>query len=266
MRVLFIHEYLPQEMLGLMWLSRALVDAGHETRALFLPDARWLETVRTFAPDVVAYSVTTGMHLAFADLNRQRENGLAGRRSASSADLIPTFTPQFLETDGVDAICRGEGEQAFVELFDKLQAGEDHLGTENFWFKHRTSGEIVENPQRPLVRDLDAARLPRPRARLRRRRDLPRFAAQGLRDAARLPDELLLLLRRALAEEGPRREQRRLHAPALGHARARRDPGRARALRPRVRPLPRRRLQPGTARGSTSSASVIPSKSACRST
>ena len=29
MKVLFINEYLPQEMLGMMWLSRAIKDAGH---------------------------------------------------------------------------------------------------------------------------------------------------------------------------------------------------------------------------------------------
>ena len=159
MRVLFIHEYLPQEMLGLMWLSRALKDAGHETRALFLPDARWLETVESFAPDVVAYSVTTGTHFAFADLNRKVKAALPSVFSVFGGPH-PTFTPRFIETDGVDAICRGEGEQAFVELLDKLQSGEDHLGTENFWFKHPTSGAIVENAQRPLVRDLDTLGFP----------------------------------------------------------------------------------------------------------
>ena len=46
MKVLFVSEYLPQEMLGIMWLSRALKDAGHETKALFLPDTKWLDVIR----------------------------------------------------------------------------------------------------------------------------------------------------------------------------------------------------------------------------
>ena len=71
MKVLIINEYLPQEMLGLMWLSRAIKDAGHEARALFIPDREWLKKVVEFDPDVVCYSTTTGMHLYFADVNRQ---------------------------------------------------------------------------------------------------------------------------------------------------------------------------------------------------
>ena len=62
MKVLFIDEYLPQEMLGIMWLSRAIKDAGHECKALFIPDKQWLEKLKEYNPDVVCYSVTTGMH------------------------------------------------------------------------------------------------------------------------------------------------------------------------------------------------------------
>ena len=63
MKVLFVLEYLPQEMLGPMWLSRAIKDAGHECEAIFLPDKDWVEKIKEHAPDVVAYTVTTGMHL-----------------------------------------------------------------------------------------------------------------------------------------------------------------------------------------------------------
>ena len=52
MRVLFINEYLPQEMLGLMWVSRAIKDAGHDAKALFLPDKEWLQKVQSACPDV----------------------------------------------------------------------------------------------------------------------------------------------------------------------------------------------------------------------
>ncbi|MCC6408908.1 MAG: hypothetical protein IT453_17230, partial [Planctomycetes bacterium] len=63
MKVLVIEEYLPQEMLGLMWLSRAIKDAGHDCKALFLPDKEWVSKLKEYNPDVVAYSMTTGMHL-----------------------------------------------------------------------------------------------------------------------------------------------------------------------------------------------------------
>ena len=38
LKVLFVNDFLPQEMLGIMYLSRSIKDAGHRTKALFLPD------------------------------------------------------------------------------------------------------------------------------------------------------------------------------------------------------------------------------------
>ena len=101
MRVLFIDEYLPQEMLGLMWLSRAIKDGGHQTKALFIPDKDWLEKIKAYDPDVVCYSVTTGMHLYFADINRKVRE-VAPRALSVFGGPHPTFSPEYVETDGID--------------------------------------------------------------------------------------------------------------------------------------------------------------------
>ncbi len=159
MKVLFINEYLPQEMLGIMWLSRAIKDAGHTVQALFIPDKGWLDKVREYDPDVVCYSTTTGMHLYFAEISRQVKQ-VAPKSLAVFGGPHPTFTPEFVEKDGVDAVCRGEGEVAIVELLDRMEKGEDYYDTLNFWFKHPATGEIVRNPQRPMVNDLDALGFP----------------------------------------------------------------------------------------------------------
>jgi len=159
MRVLFVSEYLPQEMLGLMWLSRAIKDAGHECRALFLPDGDWLRKAADFAPDVLAYSVTTGMHSYALEINRKIREVLPDALSVFGGPH-PTFTPEYVELDGVDAICRGEGELAMVDLLDRMRSGEDYRDTPNFWIKDRATGEIFKNPQRPLVQDLDALGFP----------------------------------------------------------------------------------------------------------
>src|SRR5262245_17689913 len=107
MKVLFLDEYLPQEMLGIMYLSRAVKDAGHESRALFLPDRDWTRKVADYAPDVVCYSTTTGMQLYFADVNRKVKQ-IVPKALSIVGGPHPTFTPEFVETDGIDAICRGE--------------------------------------------------------------------------------------------------------------------------------------------------------------
>ncbi len=159
MKVLFLSEYLPQEMLGMMWVSRAIKDAGHEAKALFIPDKKWLEKIVEYDPDVVCYSVTTGMHLFYADINRKVKQVIP-KVFSIFGNAHPTFSPEYLETTPeADAICRGEGELAVVELLNKIEAGEDFYDTENFWFR-KPDGEIVKNCQRPLVQDLDELGFP----------------------------------------------------------------------------------------------------------
>ena len=159
MKVLFIQGYIPQEMLGIMWLSRAIKDAGHQAQALFIPDTKWLEKLKEYDPDVVCYSVTTGVHTHAVEVNRKVKLTLPNVFSVFGGPH-PTFTPQMVEEVGIDAVCRGEGELAMVELLDKLERGEDFYSTENFWFKHSETGEIIKNPQRPIVDDLDALGFP----------------------------------------------------------------------------------------------------------
>jgi anaerobic magnesium-protoporphyrin IX monomethyl ester cyclase len=160
MKVLFINEYLPQEMLGVMWLSRAIKDAGHDAKCLFLPDKDWVQKLKDHAPDVVCYSVTTGMHLYFLDINQKVKQVLPDVISIMGGPH-PTFTPEVLEKyDHLDAICRGEGEQAMPELLDKLAAGEDYQFIGNMWFRDRATGEILKNAQLPPIPDLDALGFP----------------------------------------------------------------------------------------------------------
>jgi methylmalonyl-CoA mutase cobalamin-binding subunit len=95
MKVLFINEFLAQEMLGIMWISRALKDAGHETKALFLPDREWIAKLQAYDPDVVCFSVTTGMHLYFADINRKVREALPKVLTIAGGPH-PTFSPEYL--------------------------------------------------------------------------------------------------------------------------------------------------------------------------
>jgi anaerobic magnesium-protoporphyrin IX monomethyl ester cyclase len=159
MKVLFINEYLPQEMLGLMWISRAIKDAGHDAKCLFLPDREWINKLKEYDPDVVCFSVTTGMHLYFAEIHQKVKQVLPNVFSIAGG-AHPTFSPEYLEQGNFDAVCRGEGEESVAELLNRMQAGEDFYDVQNFHFRHKETGEIIRNPQRPLTQDLDSLGFP----------------------------------------------------------------------------------------------------------
>ena len=157
MRVLHITRTLPQEMLGPMVLSRAVKDAGHDMRALFLPDARWLARVREYEPDVITWSVMTGNHRPIFDLNRLLKSKLEFFSLMGGPHV--TFVPDCVLQPEVDAVCIGEGEGALVDLLNTLEQGGDPRGIPNLCFADGGGG-IHRNPLRPLVRDLDSLGFP----------------------------------------------------------------------------------------------------------
>ena len=157
MKVLHVTRTLPQEMLGPMVLSRAVKDAGHEMRAICLPDARWLGKIEEYRPDVITWSAMTGNHRPILDLNRL----LKARFSFFSLIGGPhvTFLPDTARDPAVDAVCVGEGEGALVDLLEALETGSDWRGIANLAWADE-EGELHKNPLRALVRDLDALGFP----------------------------------------------------------------------------------------------------------
>jgi radical SAM superfamily enzyme YgiQ (UPF0313 family) len=67
-------------------------------------------------------------------------------------------TREILGDGHVDAVIRGEGEQAAAELLQRLASGRDLDGVEGV--SYRRDGRLIENAPRPLIKDLDT--LPHP--------------------------------------------------------------------------------------------------------
>jgi len=57
-----------------------------------------------------------------------------------------------------DMVCVGEGEEALVELLEKIEGGEDYRSTQNMWFKQ--DGALIKNPKRRLLQNLDLLPFP----------------------------------------------------------------------------------------------------------
>jgi hypothetical protein len=121
--------------------------------------------------DLLGFSSMTG----YAALTRsviQRVRELNPSAYIVWGGIHPIIEPEDAITADVDAICTGEGEFAFEQLFDGLKGGRDVTGTRNFWFKTRDGG-VIKNPFLPLQTAEEMETLPLPAVRRRLRADLP---------------------------------------------------------------------------------------------
>lgn len=159
MRVLFVlKEVGLTEPLGVMYLSSSLRQAGHQTKSVqFERVMNPFSIIRDYKPEVIAYSVTTGFHSYFIELNREIKEKYPGFISLFGGPH-PTFFPEIINDDGVDAICVGEGERAVVDLANSLDGGKLPIDVPNIWIKD--GRRVHRNPPRPLERDID--KLPEP--------------------------------------------------------------------------------------------------------
>ncbi len=157
MRVLFVQKQIDYEPLGLLYLSSALRQAGHEVRLSIATTEDPVAVARAWQPDVLGYSVYTGSQAYYRDLNLR----IKGAVQAVSVfgGPHPTYFPEFIEEPGVDAVCVGEGEGAMLDLVQALDDGKPLAGIENWWFK-LDGGQIQRNPVRAAENDLDSIAFP----------------------------------------------------------------------------------------------------------
>lgn len=157
MRLLFIHRNSFQDPLGFMYLAAVLRQRGHWVRLIDVAyDPDWEERAQALKPDAVGYSVITGSHGLFLEINRR----LKDRMDFLSiwGGPHPTFFPEFIDEPGVDLLCLGEGERAVVELAEAFDRGEPLEDLANLHVK--TERGVVRNPVGPLIEDLDSLPFP----------------------------------------------------------------------------------------------------------
>jgi len=143
---------------GLYALCGSLRAAGCRYEVLATADSKKLvERVRSMQPDVVGFTCMTGSHRQVLDA------AAAVKRSFPHIPVLlggvhPTLFPAIVEDENVDFVCRGEGEQATVELLRAIEQGRSASDVRNISWK--ADGEVVHNPLRPLAAPLDALPFP----------------------------------------------------------------------------------------------------------
>lgn len=161
MKILFINKFLDKHTiyrvpLGILYLSAALKKAGHQVFICEPKRENVLEKVKRVKPDIIAYSLRTGFHRYYIDLNRRLKEEFSFFSIFGGPHA--TFFPEIIKEEGVDCVAQGECESAIVDLLDRLEKKQPYLETANFWFK--INGKIYQNPLRKLEQDLDKISFP----------------------------------------------------------------------------------------------------------
>ena len=136
---------------GTMYLSAILKKAGHQCEVTSVDYNEAEQVCNTFSPDIIAYSAFTGLHIPMVEINSKLKKKF--KFFSMFGGPHPTFSPELIEEEGIDAICRAEGFEAVTNLVNKLERGEDITGTPNWWIKE--GGKIHKNPIAHQVKCLD---------------------------------------------------------------------------------------------------------------
>jgi len=148
-RTLFLQNNGIQESIGVANLAGILKSGGHEVDLLLVshtPDL--IGAIRKYDPGLVAFSALTGVHHSIEKL------AVRIKRELDVPIIVggphPTYSPEMIFGDGIDIICRGEGELAMLELADALEHDRDVTKIRNLHVKTR-SGTVHRNELRPAV-------------------------------------------------------------------------------------------------------------------
>ena len=146
----------PRYYSGIASLSAVLKRAGHDVSLLHYTkpviEQKLAAAISKESPDIIGFSCNTHMF-------RYVKKWAPWIKKHFDIPIIcggvhPSIEPQdVINTQGVDMICIGEGEEAMVELCSKYENGEDITSILSLWIKQGDT--VIRNPVRPLIENLD---------------------------------------------------------------------------------------------------------------
>ena len=155
-KLLFVQR-LGCDYLGIMSISALLKKAGHLCDVfIYSLEKNIKDRVRRFKPDVVGIPITSGELNDSLSVFRELKNEF--KVFTVAGGIQATICPQIIEQEGIDIVCRGEGEYPMLDLLNNLDNGRGITNIENLYVKQ--NGNIFKNSLRPLIQDLGV--LPHP--------------------------------------------------------------------------------------------------------
>jgi radical SAM superfamily enzyme YgiQ (UPF0313 family) len=155
MKILFIVQTIDYiDPIGIMLMSALAKEKGHSTHLGILTRENIIDKIRKLYPDVVAYSASTGEHKYYFEINKIIKSEFKDIFTIMGGPHT-TFYPECIKDSTLDAICVGEGDEAFPELLTALENGGDISKIRNIVTR---SGS--DNGLRLLYEDLDSLPFP----------------------------------------------------------------------------------------------------------
>lgn len=138
---------------AIMLLSAILKNKGYSCE-LFVQDLenKLEEKISSSGANLVAFSISTGEYSWMSNLSSHIRPFFKGPIICGGPH--PTFYPEMINDEHIDAICMGEGDEALPEFVKAIETGGDITAIPNFITK--LNGKIFRNRLRPLIEDLDS--------------------------------------------------------------------------------------------------------------
>lgn len=149
--------------LGIRSISAKLKVAGHSVKPVFFPYTRnevYSEKILNGLKEIVDDSRIIGI----SSMAYSSKKAIQIIRCLKVLNVpivwggvFPTTCPEFC-IEHADIVCVGEGEEAILDLVNKLEDGRDFRNTMNFFVKDKDG--VITNLARPLIQDLDSLPFP----------------------------------------------------------------------------------------------------------
>jgi len=164
MKIILISPYPDLQSFGLRTISACLKREGHEVCLLFLPKRFTERYKKKTLNEIVELSrgidlIGISLMANFFDDAVQLTQRLKENYNIPIlwGGIHPTLRPDEC-INYADMVCIGEGEEAIVELSNKMADGRYYQDVEGVWFKDKE--RIIKNPVRPLIKNLDHISFP----------------------------------------------------------------------------------------------------------
>ncbi|MGB0805232.1 MAG: B12-binding domain-containing radical SAM protein [Salibacteraceae bacterium] len=151
-KLLFLQN-MDYEFLGPMYISSSLKSKGHHCEMVIGHSLSDFERViESFQPDMVGFSIMSGSHPWALKMARLIKDKYAIPNIFGGAH--PTFFRDFIKEDGVDFIVKGEGEEAMVDIMDRIDNNGAFNDISNLSYIDE-NGQVQHNPLRNLANRMD---------------------------------------------------------------------------------------------------------------